>query len=417
MGVEITVWRVKIGTFMMPDKRRCAFRGIKVPSAYISQGLRWIVVLSILLLNSGDVESNPGPSDRTGRTSKQKDSSNINASDNINVSHTRQRTLSSSFSLSQPTGNRRQSRTDSATDITMLSQQVERRRNTGSTGTTASQVTTGVTNAFSPAHSSHSSDEGSMFDFLRQMKHDLVSQNNRVTDELRIVNTKIDSLTDSVLQLKSENEKLRDENQILRSEVTAMKDVLDKVENQSRRNNLRIDGIPGSISENWTDTENKVRDFIKNELGLPDKELVEIERAHRVRSKNPAVCTTVVKFSKYKDRECILNAANTSLARDSVYTVRPDYTDRIKRHRRELGSRMIEERQRNNYAVLRYDKLIINDKVFKFDDATNSIVCIGRRHNTRRTYGDGLASGGHVTAEALPVGPALDIGPTESDID
>jgi hypothetical protein len=45
---------------------------------------------------------------------------------------------------------------------------------------------------------------------------------------------------------------------------------------------------------------------------------------------------------------------------------------------------MLTERRNGNYAVIRYDKLIVNDSVYKYDDTTQSIVSIGaRRRNTR----------------------------------
>ena len=50
------------------------------------------------------------------------------------------------------------------------------------------------------------------------------------------------------------------------------------LENQSRRNNIRVSGIPESPGETWNDSENTVKDAIKSSLGLE----IEIERAHRV---------------------------------------------------------------------------------------------------------------------------------------
>jgi hypothetical protein len=44
-----------------------------------------------------------------------------------------------------------------------------------------------------------------------------------------------------------------------------------------------------------------------------------------------------------------------------------------------LGERMIEERKRGHYASVRFDKLFINDSIYKFDDQTDQIVYIGKR--------------------------------------
>ena len=52
---------------------------------------------------------------------------------------------------------------------------------------------------------------------------------------------------------------------------------LEYQENQSRRNNIRVFGIPESAGETWEMAETKVRDAIKEKLDIE----VDIERAHR----------------------------------------------------------------------------------------------------------------------------------------
>ena len=70
--------------------------------------------------------------------------------------------------------------------------------------------------------------------------------------------------------------------------------------------------------------------FIRNELQMPEKEHVDIERAHRIKSRNPEKCTVIVKFTKFKDRECVLNKASEILTKNSELSVYPDYTDKVK---------------------------------------------------------------------------------------
>lgn len=153
---------------------------------------------------------------------------------------------------------------------------------------------------------------------------------------------------------------------------------MDKLEGHSRRNNVRISCIPGRINEDWDVCEDKVRDFIRDELGLPEKENVDIERAHRVKSSNPEKCTIIVKFTKFKDRECVLKKARETL-RESTFSVYPDYTDKVKQNRRVLGERMVTEREKGHFSTIRFDKLIVNDMVYKVSDVDKSIVCVGRR--------------------------------------
>ena len=55
---------------------------------------------------------------------------------------------------------------------------------------------------------------------------------------------------------------------------------LEYLENQSRRNNIRIDGIPEKDNEAWLNTKTKVKEAIHGKLNLSSEPV--IERTHRV---------------------------------------------------------------------------------------------------------------------------------------
>eukprot|EP00112_Aurelia_sp_Birch-Aquarium-sp1_P021531 Seg582.19 transcript_id=Seg582.19/GoldUCD/mRNA.D3Y31 product="hypothetical protein" protein_id=Seg582.19/GoldUCD/D3Y31 len=61
---------------------------------------------------------------------------------------------------------------------------------------------------------------------------------------------------------------------------------LEYMENQSRRNNIKILGIQEDKDEEktWDDTEEVVRKALKEKLNLEDN--FEIERCHRIKSTN-----------------------------------------------------------------------------------------------------------------------------------
>ena len=44
---------------------------------------------------------------------------------------------------------------------------------------------------------------------------------------------------------------------------------MEYLENQSRRNNIRIDGIPEEPDETWEDTESKAKVALESKLNLP----------------------------------------------------------------------------------------------------------------------------------------------------
>ena len=114
------------------------------------------------------------------------------------------------------------------------------------------------------------------------------------------IHTKIDSLSQNVQDLKTKNENLKKSNANLQTQLKSVSSKLDYMECQSHRNNLRFNGLQGRFDEDWEVTEEKVRSFIKDEMGMPMHEHVEIKRTHRLKLADRNKCTIFVKFTKYE---------------------------------------------------------------------------------------------------------------------
>ena len=78
--------------------------------------------------------------------------------------------------------------------------------------------------------------------------------------------------------LASKLEEINNEIDQLNSDLSEQELKAEYLENQSRRNNIRVKGIPESEKETWEEVESKVKDAIKIKLDLE----VDIERGHRV---------------------------------------------------------------------------------------------------------------------------------------
>ena len=141
----------------------------------------------------------------------------------------------------------------------------------------------------------------------------------------------------SVSALREENEKLRLENKEIKEELNKMYIKMDTLESHSRRNKLRIYVIRSELNDTWEVTEQRVRNFIKDELDMPDREHVEIERAHKLGGKYSDRSSIIVKFGKYKDKDMILNQARQRFERYSPFSVKEDFTERVLKHRNILG--------------------------------------------------------------------------------
>ena len=88
------------------------------------------------------------------------------------------------------------------------------------------------------------------------------------------------------------------------------------LDNQSWRNNVRIDGIPEEDNENWLNTETKAKEVLQEKLHLSFEPV--IERAHRTGTRsrpgaadriNTCPRTIVCRLRDWKQKDEILRAA------------------------------------------------------------------------------------------------------------
>ena len=162
---------------------------------------------------------------------------------------------------------------------------------------------------------------------------------------------------------------------------------------QSRRNNMRFNGLQGRFEEDWEVTEKNVPSFIKDEMGMPMHEHVEIEKGHRLKSADKNKCTIILTLTKYMDREAILRRANVISNSETPFSIQADYTRRAKKHRRELGKQMRAAKQAGQDAKIKYDRLVIDNRIDRYDDERqvsvlareNSILTCARGSFFRRS--------------------------------
>ena len=430
MGVDISVYRCRIGMFCMPIKCRNTWTGISVRGKTVSMTLRLAVLMLVLLTLGGDVEENPGPdkvntravtSSRRQNVNTHHDSSPvITKSANVTATGTsmkKQTTLSYAQASASPRNiphdvqdnslhlrtQQQQHRTDlsrtkqsdsvvsqeavSSPQRTQLEQRNNEQPPIGGRNTRQTRLNIGEKGEVSVSDSNNN-----LSDLILSLKHDMNSNMYSINNQLSTITTTMSNLTDKLTDvvntcesLKQDNIKLHQTNTILQSKVDNLESSIDHLENQSRRSNLLFDGIEGSTHETWDTSESKIIDVLKYDLHLQDTDQIRIERAHRLRRKgNSEKPTIIVKFSSFKDKQMILIAAKESLSRESGITIKEDYSQRIRKHRYELGKRMIEARQNNQFATVSYDKLIIDGNVYKYNEKDDSVVLVSRSRNSKQ---------------------------------
>ena len=159
------------------------------------------------------------------------------------------------------------------------------------------------------------------------------------------------------------------------------------LENQSRRNNVKIVGVKESDDEKtWDDTEKVVKNLIKTKLGITEE--VVIERAHRVgrkiknRAHNRHVGSAsasgddssaspnqretmprpiVAKIQSWKTKERIIREAR--IKRPKGVQFLNDFSKRTLERRASHIPEMLEAREQGKVAYMIMDRLIIRDKL------------------------------------------------------
>ena len=139
-----------------------------------------------------------------------------------------------------------------------------------------------------------------------------------------------------------------------------LKNKLRILEYRSRRNNICVEGIPGNENEGWEVTEEKLRNFIKEELGI---ESVDFERAHRVKCNadnngdmNSKPPTIVAKLLHYKDKQDILHEAKTRKIRR--YYFEEDFSKETLEIRKRLWDEVVRLREEEGkFVVINYDRI------------------------------------------------------------
>ena len=103
---------------------------------------------------------------------------------------------------------------------------------------------------------------------------------DEITKSLKFTQNKFDeelaNVKSNIKKVKSDTKQITED--LLDPDKVSSK--LIKLEDRSRRNNLRLDGIAEDPNESWHECEEKVLEVIKGKLEIQDP--IEIDRCHRM---------------------------------------------------------------------------------------------------------------------------------------
>ena len=192
------------------------------------------------------------------------------------------------------------------------------------------------------------------------------SRMDAITKDLQEIKTSLQFTQKEVDELKDNINKQAGRCNTMQSDIfkvcdslLTITDKMEYLEGQTTCNNLVFEGIVESLGETWAETEEKIKQILAEKLQIQRE--VEVERAHRAgKPGGDRPRPIVVKLLRYKDRESILQRTK-SLKGSKIY-INEDFTDTVRRKRKELMPELRAARGRGDIAYLRYDKLIIHPR-------------------------------------------------------
>ena len=402
MGISTELWRARIGCFVQPQKCKVHLRGIKLGSLSLS-----IRILLFTLLAVHCVETNPGP-----------------------PKPSRGGSSSSPGGASFGAGRGREPPRDRESQRWLRSSEMLPSRTTHSTNASGMQGSQPPINSWfgSPSQSSNQT-----MPMLQQGQSHFLGANNggeismtelknimlNVQTSIRNIDNKFEDMEKSMREVKESNEKLiKSNNEIneavgnLSERVSQLEKDLkqselkrEKLEAQSRRENLRFYGIEQDRDETWQESEGKIKDYIAKDLEMNVSEIT-IERAHRMKSGQKPY-PIIAKFAFFKEKEAVLKAyrrkrKESNEKRDRAQnknenadgsqegeddeenvedetfrkeiTVCEDFPSRVMKARNDLRGFLRNALKDKKEAYLKYDKLIIDGETFEYDETSEDIV-------------------------------------------
>ena len=363
-------WRAAIGCFSpRANKSLPAIPKIVLtPGKSASLCLRLLLVISLQLIVSGDVETNPGPSptqlnnqyDGDDAPHKKRVLENSPNDDATNPKRLNQNSSPSDQSkgpdppelISQiSTANEIQPLYTPGRPVVFLS------LDDGALTEDEVRVTTARRHLTLDVEN----DAGISTSPQPDMTSSVTTQEQQQPMWVQKLTAKVDRMESEVKKNNQRMSQLEEQLDKQTEELHHLRDQLLQQQTRSMRSNLIFTGIPETTRDE--NSERVVRDFIEQKLGV-DTTNIEIERAHRLGGWKPRQTRPLVaKFLRFKEKEVIKQAAPKKLV-NTKFGVNDQFPKEIKDKRRLLIPLMKDEKRKQKRANLIVDKLYTDEATY-----------------------------------------------------
>ena len=200
---------------------------------------------------------------------------------------------------------------------------------------------------------------------LRNTNERLDKISQEVVEITKSIEFTKEELYDGLANVKNDIEKVQTDLRGIEGDLldlTFVMEKLTKLEDRSRWNNVRIDGIPETPNESWENCEEEVRKIIRNKLDITDD--IEIDRCHRMGKfqRNKSKPRTVVcTFLHFKDKHKVL--LNAKKLKDTGIFIYEYVSKTTMQLRKSLWEKVLQHRQQNKIAHLNYRSIVVKDHI------------------------------------------------------
>ena len=250
------------------------------------------------------------------------------------------------------------------------------------------------------AHHSASQPEPTLGDImveLRKMRAEL-------RDDIKGVKTQVKQNSNDIEATKSRQAELEAENRELRERLAKAEQRVSQIDDDNRRNNVIVRGLPETGPETLASTEEKLKDSLVNNLSMEreDVEKLQIDRAQRIgKSENGSRLVKVV-FANNKDKACVLRKAREVKPQGLYY--RDDFKISTLEARNRLKPGLLAARESQYQAHLVHEKLVVQhqDKknVYIYDPVASTVKAL------KRSFDDNIQWQRLAADESEPTPPA-----------
>ena len=207
--------------------------------------------------------------------------------------------------------------------------------------------------------------------FRKRMKT-LEDENVSMQESLQSSQTEINEM--KVLQGKvtKQQEAIEESLQFTKRDLAELQRRHIKLECHSRRGNLKFFGIKERGRESNEDTEEVLREFLRNDLKIPgeDERNIHFDRVHRISSRRASNAQDlkprpiIVKLVDFLDKEFIKSFIK-NLTKGSKFGIADDFPKEVEEIRKKLHPVLKTAKQQKRVAFFKVEKLIIDGSIYR----------------------------------------------------